>query len=246
MGSHVGIIPFGIILTLTLQHFNNFLATASDESSIEEDPNCEERPPYCYGWIDASVRDFNDFLYVKKNSTFIGRYVQYGINSSSSQPVCSLDLLSESIHRDNASVVVISIQCSETGTRIVMKPGSKHINSSLVWFLSVTNCTVYWKDISKLGKHVFLWAMQLSDWQDEFTTGKPEYFNACVHLNQSDGGGNQLGAKLSIEGCTNIAELVVQNTIVRTASPVFARHLWPALAGLKLKRYVVKHVLLLC
>ena len=233
-GSPIGMILVGIILTLTLKNLNECLATTS-KGNTREHINCEEDPPYCYGWFDAD--DANENAYFQSNDSFDARHLHYLINSSSSQPVCALDPFeATSIHYVNASVMVMDIHCSEPGTRIVMKLGPKNISSPLVWLLWVTNCSIYWKDISKLGKHIVIVSMLFVDWQDEFMTGEPEYFNACVHLKQRNGDKHQLGMKRSIEGCSGIAEIRVQNTIARTFSSVFASNLWPALTGLELNR----------
>ena len=172
-------------------------------------PITEEDPPYCYGWFDAD--DANENAYFQSNDSFDARHLHYLINSSSSQPVCALDPFeATSIHYVNASVMVMDIHCSEPGTRIVMKLGSKNISSPLVWLLWVTNCSIYWKDISKLGKHIVIVSMLFVDWQDEFMTGEPEYFNACVHLKQRDG-----------EYRTQLHEL-----LVRCLRQICGRHWW--------------------
>ena len=232
VGSQGGMILLGIVLTL--QNFYETLATSTEESSTEG-PNCEEEPPDCTGWFDAEFLDMTQSLYAQELNATIVRYVQYEINSSSSQPVCLLKPFKK-MPFHNASPMVLIIGCSETGTRVVLKPGSKHINSSLPLFLWVTNCVIYWKDISKLGQHVVLKAIQLFDWRDEFSTGKPEYFNACVHLNHPDRDLYELDTKRSIEGFTNIEKMTVYNTVVRTASPVFVRQLWSGLKILGFER----------
>ena len=239
MGSRINIMLVGIILSHMLSYTKDHLAAAQKRVQVAE-PNCDETPPNCDVFTYYRVYNFNK--YIKHKNRVPASLTTYFVNSSSSHSVCSVDPFEATTFRHENSSWTISyiyISCSQPGTRVVIRPGTQYIIQSGMYNLFVTNCIMYWKDISLLGQLFVLHGMCLVDWEDEFTTGETEYFDSCVHLEEVNG--DDLGIRHSIAGCTNVGEIVVKSTIIRPLSPVFVRYLWPAIAEATIERYRFLH-----
>ena len=232
MGSPINKVLVGVIVAHIFVNTNDLLTVAQKNTAMGE-PNCDEAPPNCHGSMLHNVDNFN--RYFTYNGSYIAFFATYLVNSSSSHPVCSLDPFQAIpfLHENSSmTLLYISVECSKPGTRIVIRPRMKYIIPHSIYSLWVTNCTIYWKDISVLGQLVVLYAMELFDWDDEFTTGESEYFDACVQLKDED----TMSMERSIAGCTNVGEIVMKSTVGHTVSPVFVRQLWPSLTGLMIER----------
>ena len=158
---------FCMLLTLIFLSLNGHQVTAWGRHSVE-DLNCEEAPPNCHLISLTQVENVDHFTYNGSSTVYSVRYL---INSSSSHHVCSLNPLDKTPSlRNTSSVVAMSITCSQPGTRIVITNRSEYIMSSVILSLWINNCTMYWKDLSKIGRLFVLYGITLHDWQDEFMT----------------------------------------------------------------------------
>ena len=234
MGSLINIMRVGIILAHISPIINDHFTAAQKTSPVNE-LNCDETPPNCDGLISYNDGNINkNFTY---DGSYISMFVTVLVNSSSSRPVCAVDPFQSKhfLHKIPPKAVFhMNVACSQPGTRIVVRPELQYIIQTALYYLFVTNCTVYWKDISTLGRLAFFYGMRLLDWEDEFTTGESEYFDACVHFEEANG--DNLGIGRSIAGCRNVGEIEMKSTIARILSPVFVRHLWPAMTELAIER----------
>ena len=229
-GPLVNLKVYCISLTLVLIVLNDRQVTAWKLNS-RVGLDCEEVPPNCQLQSLAQYVTRDDLMF---NGSSTQLSVAYSIDSSLSQPVCSLNpfKITPSLH-NISSLVVMSMTCSQSGTRIVITTGSEYTMSSAILTLWITNCAIYWKDLSKLGRLFVLFGITLHDWRDEFMNNEPEYSDTCVQIQQPRGVSNKSDMDHTIAGCTNVVEIEIMNTIDRRVSPVFTRHLWPSVTELR-------------
>ena len=211
-----------LVLFLTSASFGR----GAEEPRSEHNSMCDENPPPC----DAGHTDYPDAntttFTLGKNKDFYEYMTAWGINTS--QAVCSLDPLVAMNFTRNIAALWIRIECAMKHTRVVLKP-TRHLHPLRV-VLEIKNCVVYWKDIATLGLYIDVNALHLKESLDEFADGKPEYFSACVRLKDSPNGTMESEVGPPISGLVNVYQIEVDSPRIQPVSPVFTRHLWPAMA----------------
>ena len=236
---------FFVSLCLFVWNHRAFI-TASPSGNISEYVECDEIPPDC----DTSHR-----LLGKHPSNFDIPYtytapgngdtesIDHEFILSTHGPVCSMDPLlfvTDITNRTSPLGLYFKVECPSTATRVVVRTFT-NLTSHLVFAnLLITNCTMYWKDLSTFGGHIDVRFLTLLNWKDEFVEEQPNFFHRCVKLDDPQEGLEEV--EPAISNLAKISSLIVSFsppcncldhspicTIV-ASTPIFARHMWPMVA----------------
>ena len=184
---------------------------------------CKEEPTNCSATFQYGFDVQRDPVVITESYNLT--WVDYFIDSS--HEVCSLNLDLYNIVPAITHDLGISIYCDTLGTQVVIQGGNYTI-SKCTASLSITNCTIYWKDISAIDRNVDLQMLYLNDWKDEFTPME----DTCGEQQSLSTDLEKGWSELPFAEMRNIEVIHVIHTTVRQLSPVFTQHLWPNLRGL--------------
>ena len=223
--------------------------TPEPPTNLPDNVECDETPPDC----NASHQVIGGLPYTFKSRDH--GYVQpvrHELHINTQEPICSLDptvFVTDTSNRSTPLNLHFQIGCHQMSTRVVIRP-TRNLTSALVFaFIEIRNCIIYWKDLSTFGRYVDLRAMLFFNWVDEFVAQQPSFFQQCVELDDLQPGVD--GVAPSISDLARVASLLVassptcslpHDTPAHTSSatsPVFTRHMWPLMAGVKFMGYVI-------
>ena len=232
--------PLSVIFTLgLLVGIAWALITKGPSSSLPEDVECDEMPPTCN--VNHHVSRAHPYAFTTPDHGHV-ESVYHEINVNAHQSVCSLDpmrFVSDTTNRSTPLRLHFGLGCPQSN-RVVIRP-SQNLTSHLIFaYIRISNCTIYWKDLSQFGLYVDIRALILVGWKDEFIEQQPSFFRKCVELDDLNEGAE--GIEPSIAAMVNVGSLLVSSIpayngsadssifINITCSPVFARHMWPQMA----------------
>ena len=198
---------------------------------------CQESPPNCSTTFKYS------FKKVQHNPVMpidVDNYTSINYYINSSLPICSLNLFKILPNLPSASALFISLFCQTPNTRIVIVSNDNFaISTTKPYHLVVINCTMYWKDLSTLGRKGQLETLELNDWKDEFALREASFFSPCVELKNSSGDFTKAGPQLAISGMATVKWVTVLNKEVRPLGPGFTQYRWPMMQQLACVRWYI-------
>ena len=223
------------------------LTTPEPLKSMPDSVDCNETPPECN--ISHQLKGGLPYTFKSHDHGYV-ESVRHELQVNTRGLVCSLDPMKFITDVSNISMPLnlhFKIGCHHA-TRVVIRP-TLNLSSPMVFaFIEISNCTMYWKDLSTFGRHVDVRAMLLFNWIDEFVAQQPSVFRQCVQLDGLHQEVDEVAP--SISGLANVASLLVassptcsctDDTPVHTSSvtsSVFTRHMWPLMAEVKFMGYV--------
>ena len=203
------------------------------------DDICAENPPHC----DVKQRSVNGTSGTFSTPFHTGiDIIVIQMNITSTSPtVCAIDplvLAAQVLDYEVTDVTQLTllINCARSDTRIVIRPVNNLTFPLILGFVHISNCVLYWKDLSKLGNFLSIQMLLLVGWQDEFGSNSSGiFFHKCVKFStsKSDSADHALVSydeKFPISGLDKIWTLWVSSHVTRSVSPVFTDYLWPAMA----------------
>ena len=230
---------FSVVLCLSVG-VSLALTTKRSSSSTEERVKCNETPPACN--VTHELDPSHPSIFTIPDHGYV-EFVFHKIVINTHESTCSLDPMSfvfDITNRSTPLSVYFRIWCPPKPTRVVIKP-SRNLTSPLVFsYLLISNCTMYWKDLSTFGQHVDIRVLNLFNWKDEFVEQQPIFFQQCVEFDDIPEGMEDIGP--SISSLASVGTLLVSscheyscsddtsffnNSVV---SPVFVRNMWPRMA----------------
>ena len=226
----VMLIPALLIGIFSLSYAD--IVTSND--TVWDDEGCTEAPSNCTATFQYSFERMLDIHMLSGAHKMNVTLVQYSIDSP--YHVCSFDPFETVPVLPGVTVFSIDIQCSKPGTRIVITSNNPQATSLAKLILYLRYCTVYWKDISKIGRTATLKMLVLHDWKDEFASGEPEFFTKCVQLQNSSADTEDGRPIRFIAGMADVKFVRVQSKVVLPISQVFTHYVWPKLLSLAAER----------
>ena len=216
------------------------LTTTQSSPNTPELVECNETPPACNVSHKLTEAYYHRFTTPGHGHVESVKHV-FMINTHDS--VCSLDPISfvpDITNRSTPQCLCFSILCPPKPIRIVIRP-SRNLTSPLVFaYLHISNCTLYWKDLSTFGQHVDIRTLLLLNWKDEFVEKQPTFFEQCMEFDDLQEGLD--GMAPSISGLANVGTLMVSSChqiscsddspifYNSVPSPMFAHNMWPRMA----------------
>ena len=203
--------------------------TSALNNTTKYDVECEEVAPNCSGTVKYESGILRDY-YMSDNMNVNFIQMEYGVDSLHN--VCRFDPFwslhgSHNISLDDVNFITIIIDCHAPGTRLVIS--TLNISTQAMVSIRSRHCALYWKDISAIGRSVYLISLVLDDWSDEFDSDEPAYFTTCVQLKNFSVDVEEERPRLAIAGLADIREIVVECDSVQPISPVFTHQLWPGM-----------------
>ena len=241
MASCTAISPTTFVVALgLLLGTSRALTTTGPSPTIPELVECDETPPACN--VSHKLTDGYPYTFTTPDHGYV-ESVYHEITINTQESVCSLDpmsFVSDITNRSTPLSLQFRIQCPAKPTRVVIQP-SRNLTSPLVFsYLVVSNCTMYWKDLSRFGQHVDIKVLMLLNWKDEFVDQQPSLFQQCVELDDLQEGLE--GVAPSISSLARVGSLLISSSHEcscsddtpvfhkSASSPVFARNMWPRMA----------------
>ena len=199
---------------------------------------CEEDPPSCshkYTHYD----EFTPIFETVEHGRLTRHVHLFEVDASQSR--CSIDPFNNTNPdiKDNVPPVDIHIKidCVYRSTRIVLRPSMNLTDTSAFGFLSISNCTMYWKDISLFGQSIKTLALELVNSRDEFPDGEDHYFYECVEF-------EEIHSRMDVEypivrGLGEVGTLIMMGPFWSSRHPVLLNYSWPVLAEITLEGWVM-------